>query len=170
MTQSRALGTRPETGRIRYSFPVRYRLYQPPDFAALYALEEICFQPPLRFPRSYMQELVASPDAATWIAEADGRMAGFAILEAARGGDEIQAYIQTLEVAPEQRRKGVGAALLLRLEDSARGLGATLLWLHVDAENSSAIHLYEAHGFQAQGREQNYYARRRDALIYSKDL
>lgn len=155
---------------IRYSFPVLYRLYQPEDFAALYAIEEICFEPPLRFPRRYMRQLVTSPAAATWIAEEDGRMAGFAIVEVSQAEGEVQAYIQTLEVAPGQRRKGVGAELLRRLEGSARDLGAAIVWLHVDAENGSALHLYEAHGYRQRGREQNYYAGRRDALIYGKSL
>ena len=155
-------------GLIRYSFPVLFRLYQSGDFDSLYAIEEICFQPPLRFPRRYMRELVASPDAATWIAEADGRMAGFAIVEWSRAEGETQAYIQTLEVDPEQRRKGLGAELLRRLETSARAAGAALIWLHVDAQNSSAIQLYEAHGYEHQGREENYYAGKRDALIYVK--
>lgn len=147
-----------------------YRLYQPEDFAALYAIEEVCFQPPLRFPRRYMRALVASTDAATWIAEEDGRMAAFAIVEWSRAEGETQAYVQTLEVLPEERKKGVGAELLRRLEASARFAGASLIWLHVDAENSSAIRLYEAHGYAHQGREVKYYAGERDALIYSKLL
>lgn len=145
-----------------------YRLYQPGDFAPLYAIEERCFQPPLRFPRPYMQELVASSDTATWIAEQNGRIAGFAIVEWSRIDAETQAYIQTLEVDPDLRRLGIGAELLQRLEDSARTAGAGIIWLHVDAENSSAIHLYEAHGYEHQGREENYYAGKRDALIYAK--
>lgn len=147
-----------------------FRRYQPEDFVALYAIEEICFELPLRFPRKYMRELVSSLDAATWIAEDDGSMAGFAIVEWSRGDDETQAYVQTLEVAPEQRRKGIGAELLRRLEGSAEGVGASLIWLHVDSENASSIHLYETHGYTLQGREENYYAHRRPALIYAKML
>lgn len=149
---------------------MHFRLYHSGDFAALYAIEETCFQPPLRFPRRYMQELLASPAAATWIAEADGRMAGFAIVEWSRAEGERQAYIQTLEVASAQRQRGIGAELLRRLEGSARQAGAALIWLHVDAENGAAIRLYEAHGYACEGREENYYAGKRAALIYAKAL
>ena len=38
-----------------------YRLYQPGDFAALYAVEELCFEPPFRFSRAYMRQLIAKP-------------------------------------------------------------------------------------------------------------
>ena len=44
------------------------------------------------------------------------------------------------------------------------------IWLHVDAENAPAIRLYQAHGYQKQGREEHYYARHRPAEIYSKPL
>ena len=146
------------------------RLYQPGDFAALYAVEEACFQPPLRFGRRFMRQLVDNPDAATWIAEQDGRMAGFAIVEWMLDKDATVAYIQTIEVAADERRQGVGGELLRRVEDSARAAGAGAIWLHVDAENAGAIRLYENHGYARLGREEHYYARSRPALILSKRI
>jgi len=43
--------------------------------------------------------------------------------------------------------------LLRLIEGSARAAGAQLIWLHVDAENASAIRLYEAHGYLCERRE-----------------
>lgn len=147
-----------------------YRPYRPEDFAALYAIEEACFQPPLRFSRAYMQRLVRSSSAATWVAEDGGQMAGFAVLDWTGEADAISAYIQTIEVAPEKRRLRIGSELMQRAEQSARAAGATLIWLHVDAENAGAIRLYEAHGYRREGREANYYPRGRAALVYAKSL
>ena len=149
---------------------MHYRLYQPGDFAQLYAIEEACYQPPLRFPRAHMRSLVQNANAATWIAEDDGRMAGFAIVDWSQSEVGTLAYIQTLEVSLQQRKQGVGAELLRRLEDSARAAAADTLWLHVDAENALAIRLYEAHGYKYQGREEHYYARSRAALVYTKPI
>ena len=147
-----------------------YRLYTPADFPALYAIEETCFQPPFRFRRRYMQYLVQVPNATTWIAEKDGRMAGFAIVEWDREmGDEI-AYLQTIEVAPEQRGRGIGGELLRRVEASTHTAGATVLWLHVDEQNAHAIRIYEAHGYMREGREEGYYAPDRPALVLVKYL
>jgi ribosomal protein S18 acetylase RimI-like enzyme len=147
---------------------MHYRPYQPGDFEPLYAIEEACFQPPLRFPRSYMRRLVTSTKAATWIAEDNGRLAGFAIVEWSADEFSTVAYIQTLEVAENQRGHGIGTELLRHMESSAQQAGASLIWLHVDAENASAIRLYEAHGYRFEGRQENYYAGHRDALIYAK--
>ena len=111
------------------------RRYQDGDFARLYAIEEVCFQPPLRFGRGMMRQLVDSAVAATWIAEEDGVMMGFAIVEWTVDPGLVTAYIPTIEVLPVQRRSGVGAELLRRLEMSAADAGAGLIWLHVDVEN-----------------------------------
>jgi ribosomal protein S18 acetylase RimI-like enzyme len=142
----------------------------PEDFAGLYAIEEACFPPPFRFGRRYMRQLVNSTNAATWIAEDAGRMAGFAIVEWTRGPVERTAYIQTIEVAPDDRGQGIASELLRRIEGSARAVGAEAIELHVDAENAGAIRLYRAHGFLCQGREENYYALDRAALIFGKPL
>src|SRR5271157_2424348 len=73
-----------------------------------------------------MRLLVSLSNGATWIAEEDGQMAGFAIVEWNQEPDGVFAYIQTIEVAAEQHGCGVGLELLLRIEGSARHAGAGL--------------------------------------------
>lgn len=147
-----------------------YRAYTFQDFDALYAIEQLCFQPPFRFGRGYMRYLVGAPNAATWIAEEDGRMAGFAIVDWYQEEAGLIAYLQTIEVTPAQRGRGVGRELLGRAEASARAAGAVSIWLHVDEQNSLAVRVYEAHGYSCEGRQQDYYAEGRAALIYLKPL
>jgi ribosomal-protein-alanine N-acetyltransferase len=151
-----------------------YRPYTPADFSQLYAVEELCFQPPFRFSRAWMRKLIANPNSATWIAEdsAEQRetMAGFAIVEWTTLPKGAVAYIQTIEVHPVSRRRGIAAQLLKRVEDSARLAGAVAIWLHVDVENSAAIQLYRSRGYAQKGREEHYYARHRPAFIYAKPI
>ncbi|MGA3031788.1 MAG: N-acetyltransferase [Terracidiphilus sp.] len=147
-----------------------YRPYQATDFAQLYAIEEICFQPPLRFSHAHMLQLIQRPTTATWIAEENSQLTGFAIADLKASSEPPTAYIQTLEVSPDSRRRGIGAALLRHIESSACEAGAQAIWLHVDTENSSALSLYEAHGYTRQGREEHFYARHRPAFIYRKIL
>jgi len=97
-------------------------------------------------------------------------MAGFAIIDWTIRRSGVTAYIQTIEVAPEARGQGVGHELLGRIEGSACEAGACLFWLHVEAENATAIRLYEASGYRCEGREENYYPLGRAALIYVKRL
>lgn len=149
---------------------MRYRLYQPEDFSSLYALEERCFAPADRFSRRYMRTLVSRACAATWIAEEDGRLMGFGIVEWRERNNEVAAYIQTLEVDPDLRRHGVGCELLSRIEASARAAGSALIRLHVEAANTAAIRLYVAQGYCCEGRRENYYSEGRAALLFVKPL
>ena len=150
-------------------FPHDYRLFQPDDFDDLYAVEEVCFQPPQRFSRRYMRYLVSIADrhVDSW---KDSRIAGFAIVEWSKLGEHVVAYIATIEVLPQMRCHGVGAELLRRIEGSANAERAIEVWLHVDMENTSAIRLYESFGYSNSGRADHYYARGRAAKIYIKHL
>jgi ribosomal protein S18 acetylase RimI-like enzyme len=150
---------------------VIYSPYTPEDFDQLYAIEKRCFEPPFRFGRRYMRQLINRANAATWIAEEDGQLKGFGIVVWRKGkGNDVTAYIQTIEVAQESRGKGIGRELLVRIENSARAACAGMIWLHVDAENAAAIRLYETQGYRCERREENYYPLGRVALIYRKRL
>ena len=153
------------------------RPYTPADFDTLYAIEEVCFEPPFRFPRAYMRKLLRNPHAAIWLAEEQHTIAGFAIVawntqprstpERAR---TTLAYIETIEVLPDFRSHGIGAQLLHQVEASALAAGAASLWLHVDTTNAAAIRLYQRHGFQPRGTEDDFYFPGRGASIYCKPL
>lgn len=147
-----------------------YRPYTSQDFEDLYALEELCFETSERFSRRYMRHLASLANVATWIAEEAGQMTGFAIVEWNQEQDEMSAYIQTIEVAPEARGRGVGRELLSRIEGSARGAAASAISLHVEVANAAAIRLYESHGYRCEGRQEDYYPLGRAGLIYVKRL
>lgn len=117
-----------------------------------------------------MHALVNSPESAAWVAEEGGRMAGFAIADWTEMRGQRLGYIQTLEVVPEARRRGVGLELLRRLEESARTADCSHMWLHVDAENEAAIQLYEREGYSPKGMRADYYGQGRPAVVYSKML
>jgi ribosomal-protein-alanine N-acetyltransferase len=147
-----------------------YRLYQPADFPRIYGIEEICFQPPIRFPRRHMRRLIERSNAAAWVAEEDGVPVGFTIVEWTGESLNRTAYIQTIEVLPEFRRRGAGQELLRRAESSAQSAGAREIWLHVETTNEPALRLYHAEGYNLRGLQEHYYARHRDANLLSKSV
>jgi ribosomal protein S18 acetylase RimI-like enzyme len=59
------------------------------------------------------------------------------------------AFIKDLAVHPNQRRQGLGSALLCKAFHAFRERGAVFIDLKVDADNpSGALRLYRAHGFE----------------------
>ena len=152
---------------------VMTRLFAVGDLRALYAIEEACFEPAVRFSRALMRSLAHDANSRTWLGIVDGVRVGFAILGLRVEGEDAvpdTAYIWTIEVLPAFRRLGVGRALLHRLEESARAANCTQIDLHVSERNRAALAMYEAAGFVHIRVEAGYYGRGEDAFRYRKAL
>lgn len=100
--------------------------------------------------------------------EGEGAVA-FAMVRAAPGEEELL----LIATVPEQRGKGIGAAMIALLADDARARGATRLFLEM-RENNPAASLYQRHGFTPIGRRRSYYTAddgsRIDAITFVKLL
>ena len=94
-----------------------------------------------------------SPPEAHLVAELDGRLAGYIRIKPVtplRENAHVLGIVG-LAVAPDDRRRGVGSALLAAAEQLARARGARKLSLRVLSTNEAAMCLYERHGFQREG-------------------
>ena len=117
-----------------------------------------------------MRQLLARKNKAAWIAEAGQHLVGFSILAWSGPKAALAAYLETIEVLAEYRGRGLGRELLMRCEASAVEAGVGAIALHVDAENSAAIRMYESLGYRYVAREEDFYPLGRAALIYRKPL
>jgi len=149
---------------------VTTRLFEADDLRAIYAIEEACFEPAVRFSRSLMRSLARDPDCRTWLGIVDDARVGFAIVGLRTDEDSSLAYIWTIEVLPGFRRMGVARELLARLEESARAAGCHGIGLHVSERNAAGLALYEQAGYERSGVDAEYYGRREDAFRYRKSF
>lgn len=150
--------------------PVTTRLFEAPDLRALYAIEEACFEPSVRFSRSLMRSLAHDPNCRTWLGIIDNIRVGFAIVGLSGEDDPSSGYIWTIEVLPAFRRMGVARQLLQRSEESTRAAGCSAIALHVSERNPDAVSLYEAAGYTQFGTEPEFYGRGESAFRYRKLL
>jgi len=94
----------------------------------------------------------AGSDRATFIAEDAGQWVGMATGVASHpDGSDHSPMLISMFVDSSQRGRGVGAALVERVTEWARGLGASSLYLWATATNRPAIALYERCGFTLTG-------------------
>jgi ribosomal-protein-alanine N-acetyltransferase len=121
---------------------------------------------------SYSGELLR-PDAIMLISrrrvrDRSGRsVSGF--VAARVNADEL--HINNIGVRREDRRRGIGTALLKAAIEGGLRLGARRAILEVRAGNDSAQSLYLGHGFEIVGRRKNYYHDpTEDALVMSATL
>ena len=68
-----------------------------------------------------------------------------------------EAEVLTLAVAPNARRRGIGARLMAGFIATAQARGATTAYLDVAADNAAALALYAAMGFMQSGQRRGYY-------------
>ena len=82
--------------------------------------------------------------------------------------DEI--HINNVAILPALRGQGIGTALMNRVFEEAKRLGARRATLEVRASNDGARRLYERLGFDVAGTRRHYYTNPvEDALILWRD-
>jgi len=140
---------------------------QPSDLTALLALEELAFTTD-RISRKSFRRLLASPAAATLVAEIDGKLAGYVLVLFRPAAGMARLY--SIAVAPDFAGRRVGQMLVEAAEHAALARGAGRLRLEVHAANARATALYRRLGYKEFGRHTRYYEDEGDALRFEKRL
>ncbi|SEB39303.1 ribosomal-protein-alanine N-acetyltransferase [Paramicrobacterium humi] len=137
------------------------------DLDAIMLLETVTFAPD-DWSRDSMRAELESEHTRYLVAEAeDGAIIGYAGVLAPSGSTD--ADIQTIAVAAEQRRAGIGRALMRALIAHAASVGARAVFLEVRADNPSAQELYRTLGFSEIGVRPRYYRGGIDAVVMKLD-
>lgn len=144
--------------------PGRPRLtrMQPDDLDAIVAIESAIYSHPWTR-GNFIDSLRADYECWVW-READA-LIGYFILVVAAG----EAHLLNFSVAAHHQRRGYGSAMLERLVEHARELGARSMFLEVRPSNAGAQRLYQRYGFRRVAVRRGYYPAvkgREDALVY----
>ena len=152
------------------------RPYQPSDFEALLAMDQVCFPKAIAYGRREMKSYLQSEGSHCIVAEIPGRaisgpaisgtIAGFILTE--RAGD--LAHIITLDVLNTFRRQSAGSLLLQAAEREAASHGVTTMYLETATTNKAAIALWKKHGYRETATLEHYYGRGQNAFEMRKLL
>jgi len=134
----------------------------PAEMAALHARS---FTTPRPWSEAEITALLASP-----LVFALTRPGAFLLGRVVAG----EAELLTIAVHPDQRRSGLGGALVDAFVTEARARGGESAFLEVAASNTAARALYANCGFAPAGRRRGYYHRpdgtSEDALVLVRSL
>ena len=128
-------------------------------------LEKLCFTTPWN--EAMLEEELYNDTASFIVAQGEnGEVLGYAGLHVILD----EGYIDNVAVRPEYRRQGIADQLL----DVICRFGEAhlrFLTLEVRPSNTSAVALYQKHGFKEAGRRKNYYTDpTEDALLLTKEF
>jgi ribosomal-protein-alanine N-acetyltransferase len=148
------------------------RDYRAADLEAMFRLDEACFAEEFRFDQESMREFAEEENAIVRVAETVcDEIVGFVIAHVGRVVTGLQAYVVTLDVAAEYRRKGLAGRLVRESEVSAIAAGVQWMQLHVFTGNEGAIRFYERLGYKRIRVKRRFYgAPGLDAFVYGKEL
>jgi [ribosomal protein S18]-alanine N-acetyltransferase len=151
---------------------MRLRDYNGSDLQTIFALDEVCFEPPFRFSARAMRQFAEARNALTAVAEdeASGEIAGFCIAHVERAREGLKAYVVTLDVAPKYRRHGLARQMMQCIEQQALEADCVAAELHVSVENAGAISFYESEGYERSHMVRSFYGLGRHAYVYRKAL
>jgi [ribosomal protein S18]-alanine N-acetyltransferase len=110
------------------------------------------------------RRLLEDPSREVFVATADDELRGFLILTLAGA---FPGYIQTICVAPDQRRSGIGSQLLAFAEDQIFRTSPNV-FLCVSSFNHDARRLYERRGYVLVGELTEYLVKGHSELLFRK--
>jgi ribosomal-protein-alanine N-acetyltransferase len=133
------------------------------DIAAVLEIERDCFPSPLA-DEDFRQ---FARDGLSFTSRVDGNIVGYVV------GEKVldEYHIVRIAVAPKFRRRGIGAELIKRLLDEARGSGIKKIYLEARKSNEASRRLYGKAGFAEVYVRKGYYADNgEDAVFMEKRL
>ncbi len=134
------------------------------DFRAVYHLEKVCFDQDA-WPMLDVLGVLTIPQVVRLKAVDQEQLIGFIAADLRRS--QGVAWIATLAVLPEYRRRGIGEAMLRICEEQ---VNLPLIRLCVRQSNQPAIELYKNSGYQQVDVWKKYYRGGENALIFEKLL
>jgi ribosomal-protein-alanine N-acetyltransferase len=135
------------------------------DLPQIMEIEQLCFPPGMAYPEDLFCYYITEPGHLTLVALSGRNLAGF-IVAGENGGPE--AWIVTLDVHPDARRRGIGTRLIRSVEARYARSGVHRLSLQVGVGNTGALSLYDKAGYQKTDYLADYYRPGQDAFIMEK--
>jgi len=133
----------------------RIRTATPDDFERIVELENLCFSKEHAYTRRQLHYLLIKANSTVLVETTGTLIRGFLIILYRRG--TTVAGIETINVDPTHRKKGIGLQLLSVAEEHLRKKGIQKIRLEVSISNNVAIKLYEHAGFQKIMLLKKYY-------------
>lgn len=135
------------------------------DIEKIYSIERKSFDEKELYPIALLRFYLNISSKTFLVAEMSGEIVGYVVAVVRRN---YIGHIISIAVDPLFRRKGIGRALINKIEEILENLGCIILRLEVNERNLTARNLYLNAGFSEAYRIPNYYHDGFSAIVMFK--
>jgi len=119
-------------------------------------IEMKCFETEA-FTKQQIAYLITDSNSVILVSRVKGEIVGFIIGKTYMDKKPATGQILTIDVSPNQRRKGIGKRLLHEIEKTLKDKGVKICYLEARENNIVALSLYHKFGYKKVGKLENYY-------------
>ncbi len=154
--------------------PTGIRLYRDEDFSQVVEIAISTLGASRSEAEGYLcwasNERERNGTAQIFIAESDGMVVGFMILQWGATTWNNTAEIGWIAVLPQHQRKSLGSGLIKEMEQYARKKGLRKVYVEPSVEADTALHFYIKNGYKPEAMRKDWYREGEDSVILGKHL
>ncbi len=125
------------------------------EIDAIFEIEQKCFPGKVGYSKRQLERLVLDTNSTCLVEKLEGVIRAFLIVTYRKGS--LTCNIETLDVAPAFKNKGIGLKLLKAAEIDMRRRGMRWSQLEVSEGNEAALKVYKKAGYTFKERIEGYY-------------
>ena len=114
-------------------------------YVPIIGAEQVAYMTAQRFTPSYLGQYPNASDRWLDLLEVDGDAVGYCSYSLGPADDELK--LEQLYLLPELHGRGLGHLMMSHIEEHARALHRSTLWLTVNKHNAGSIAVYKRSGF-----------------------
>jgi ribosomal protein S18 acetylase RimI-like enzyme len=140
---------------MRTQFQSGIELAKTSEIDAIFNIEQKCFPGKVGYSKGLLEYLMLNANSTCLVEKQDGVIRGFLIIIYRRGS--LTCNIETIDVDPAFKNKGIGLRLLEAAEIYMKEKGMKFSQLEVSEGNEAAFNLYKKVGYSVKERIEGYY-------------
>jgi ribosomal-protein-alanine N-acetyltransferase len=140
---------------MKARFPSGIQLANANDIDAIFEIEQKCFPGKVGYSKRQLEHLILNANSDCLVEKQEGVIRAFLIVTYRQGS--LTCNIETIDVDPAFKNKGIGLKLLKAAEIDMRRRGMRWSQLEVSEGNEAALKLYRKAGYTFKERIEGYY-------------
>jgi ribosomal-protein-alanine N-acetyltransferase len=136
-------------------FPSGIHIANANEINAIFEIEQKCFPGKVGYSKRQLEHLILNANSDCLVEKQEGVIRAFLIVTYRQGS--LTCNIETIDVDPAFKNKGIGLELLNAAEIDMRRRGMRLSQLEVSEGNEAALKLYSKAGYKFKEKIAGYY-------------